>query len=796
MRHIFLALLIALAHPAVLRAQPCLDSFGDSLPAGAVHRLGSIRLRPVGHTHRLALSPDGKTLATSSGDGVQFWDPNTGKLVRHWNVDGGYLAYSPDGNWLAIGNYYKDLHLRDAHSGKLKVTVKHGGLLAYSPDGKLFACALGRHQLVLIDTATGKMTKYLGEFSAVCLAFSPDSKYLAGCSGTDSPHDTVHANVWEVATGKRVCSLKHERGTGTLQGVAFAPDSKRFLVSSFELTLHDVDSGKLVRVLRNKGIGTLATDRANKRMFSSAGEIWDLDKLEMIQRVAPLHHRELAISADGTRAASAYPLRVWDAATGKATFAPPGHGFDFNHVAFTPDDRRIVTLSEHEGKLRFWDAKSGTHLEALGARRPDNQHHLRGPIRFTDDGKLIAGWELWNLKTKERLPTLHDLRPPKPIEWPYYSLTIAPNGKLAADWDDRKGVRLWNVQTCQLLKTVPLPPGEQSGWSHFAFAPDGKTLAVTSYIVADKVQPTLHFIDVATAKITRHLRAEADMPGFPQYSQDGRWLVFNRREKGIEIWHAASGLRIRAIVEQDMPTFYSAFAIAPHSQLVAMANEHHDIMLYELATGQRIVTLKGHADRVASLAFSHDGRRLVSGSEDRTALVWSLDLLVRGPEGDEDRVWRELAGDAATAYPLLWALAQVPKQALPLVQKRMKPDPAADAETLGSLIADLGSPIFAKRRDATEKLRHLGAVALPALQAELDRPSEVEVRRRIEELLKRLHTETPPPDLLRDLRVIQWMEMIDARDALHKLAEASRHGPRAVAARDALVRLQKRLARE
>src|SRR5205807_1670996 len=136
---------------------------------------------------------------------------------------------------------------------------------------------------------------------------------------------------------------------------------------------------------------------------------------------------------------------------------------------------------------------------------------------------------------------------------------------------------------------------------------------------------------------------------------------------------------------------------------------------------------KGHEDRVASLAFSHDGRHLISGSEDRTALVWSLDLLGQMPDADEEDLWRGLSGDAAKAYPILWALVKSPKQAIALANKRVQPDPAADEKTLSRLVADLGSPIFLKRSDAMEALRHLGAAALPALQAELDRPSEVEV---------------------------------------------------------------------
>ncbi len=61
--------------------------------------------------------------------------------------------------------------------------------------------------------------------------------------------------------------------------------------------------------------------------------------------------------------------------------------------------------------------------------------------------------------------------------------------------------------------------------------------------------------------------------------------------------------------------------------LLALATHENDeprLVLYNARTGAEIRHFKGHTDRVSALAFSDDGRLLVSASRDQTVCVWSL----------------------------------------------------------------------------------------------------------------------------------------------------------------------------
>src|SRR5262249_13723646 len=151
-----------------------------------------------------------------------------------------------------------------------------------------------------------------------------------------------------------------------------------------------------------------------------------------------------------------------------------------------------------------------------------------------------------------------------------------------------------------------------------------------------------------------------------------------------------------------------------------------------------------HSGPVSSVSMASDGKVLVSGSSDTTALLWDATGLVRAgvpaPVNLSARQWAErwadLAGaDAGKAYEAGWALAAAPGQAEVLLGERLRPVPAVDAGRIARLITDLNSERFAVREQATRGLEELGELADPALRKALERRPPLEARRRIEQLI-------------------------------------------------------------
>ena len=288
-------------HEAILSSQIRMTLRGHSGPVNAV-----------------AFSPDGKRLATASGDQTaKVWDAESGKELRTLRghssgVDG--VAFSPDGKRLATVSYDQTAKVWDAESGQELLTLR------------------------------GHSKPVSG------VAFSPDGKRLATASLDDT------AKVWEAESGKELLTLRgHSSG---VDGVAFSPDGKRLATASWDRTtkVWDAESGKELLTLRGHSafVDGVAFSLDGKRLATASedqtAKVWEAESgKELLTLRGHLGSVDaVAFSPDGKRLATAgedRTAKVWDAESGKELLTLRGHSGVVHGVAFSPDGKRLATAS-------------------------------------------------------------------------------------------------------------------------------------------------------------------------------------------------------------------------------------------------------------------------------------------------------------------------------------------------------------------------------------------------------------------------------------------------------------------
>ena len=103
----------------------------------------------------------------------------------------------------------------------------------------------------------------------------------------------------------------------------------------------------------------------------------------------------------------------------------------------------------------------------------------------------------------------------------------------------------------------------------------------------------------------------------------------------MKIWDLSTGRVLDLRGHTDM---VKGLATSPDGRRLATGSYDRTIKLWDTSTGEEVFTLRGHTGGVVGVAFSLDGRRIASGGIDRTVRVWdtsppaSHDLFRRGAE--------------------------------------------------------------------------------------------------------------------------------------------------------------------
>ncbi len=636
----------------------------------------------------IAVSPDGKLLAIALVE--DKFIPGTGAVQIH-NLETGDISNLKDANLPVLDVEF----LRD-NTLVVREHLDNWKFDGNAPEGLKYV----PHQWIkFIDISTCETTWKIPD--AGPMALSQDGGFLASITTSYSkPKPDCHVKVWNTRTHEEVYSregvptsdlVAHLLFPGAL---ALSSDGSLLAVhwtlENADITLFRRDNpAKEFWTIKNGGVPIFFRPDS-KHLVVHSGENTSIKNWSLeTKKTTPTFEKEeigiyselVAQSGDGTILAAvgrdslgSQHIRVWNAKTGEHLLRHSvNRGIDVRSVRLTADGERLVTLVE------------------------------KGPFK----GPFISGspeiW-IWNLADDAK----------KVEKRPGQRLEISADGKYHF-------VTKKDVLELQVAASGKVKHRWDSSTVHFhGFTPDSRSVLLSKRGIEKKKLTEVVMVlfniegggEQTFMKIPVPDLNNVQMPfvhrGIGRYtlSTDGRYLAYSVLQTAppqvfevVAVWDIRQNKQIffEKVEIKGEGTFIEFEPVfSPDGKRIAIAlNQKNVIAVWDVASGKRLATLKGHSKGINGLAFTPDGHRIVSTSEDNTLRIWDrrtgrqermigtdteMWVVAVSPDGcriatmerDMSGVWVVQFRDAATGR-LVWTLP-VGKEAFEGERLRFSPD--------------------------------------------------------------------------------------------------------------------------
>jgi WD40 repeat protein len=717
---------------------------------------------------RLAFAPDGKSIATAQSIEepmakaiveIRIWGAATGKLLQtlRTEADNDYvelaLAFSPDGKTLAFTSG-PTITLADATTGKEigklalpKQNDKAGdgspyvdmAAVAFSKDGsKLYSTAFGNRGVMEWDLNTRTLVRESARAAGDGPAFAPSGEISLSPDGKTLVVTGIGPQFFDVTGGKAITAIN--RPTFPLQSLQYLPDGQGLVTSA----------GFGQGLGFGGGFGPQGGPTDMRKWDSVTGK-------EIGAVVLPAGAGSGGLSPDGKVVAGLQlvpPIADGGRKKAKVLLVHAANGKEISQVAlqepessvgicFSPDSKMIAISQPKKQKLELYDVTTAKLLRTFDVKPGGNLGKGGGfggrfgpqqTMLFTPDGKILAWSEAPNMAT---------------VVW----------------LDTSTGKQIGTMALPQVPAGIGPGVGGKGGFGGLggfavmeraAASPDGRCIALEMFdgttalfeLASGQQRCTFGKKLVAPKDGAKDdMKAITVLLGAPgrgrtcfAFSPDGRSFAQSGPDGIIHVWDTVTGQELKQF--QGHAEVVNALAYAPDGKTLASASSDSTALVWD----------------VSKVARATPAARSLKPAE--------LEVC-----------WAALAGsDAADAYAKMGDLVAAPKDTVAFLKEQLKPVAPIDLERVQELIEQLDDPKFPVREKAARELEQLGEQVVPALDKALAGPLPLEPKRRAEIIRGKLTVMVLQGDRLRAYRAVEVLELIgtpEARQVLETLAKGA-----------------------
>jgi WD40 repeat protein len=522
------------------------------------------------------------------------------------------VQFSPNGKWILESDIFRRvIHLRKADDLSVQQVFDQSSAAAFGPSENEL-CVAGTSGWKLFDFTQNKVSP-INLPPCESIAFSPDNRFCIGVGATNIM--VVESRSWNVIASR-------VRPRTSYRSIRWLPD-QTLLVPDFggAIYLWKFASNSFERFGPFNEIISACNASPDGRTFATftfSGElsVWSLMEKKLLWKTQGHLGSALGLtfSPDSRSlftSGSDQLIKVWDAKAGKVVRTLKGHRNDITSIAVAPDG--ILASGSRDKTLRLWkispaEIETGVPLSFL-------------PVRFTTDSKSLFGIGKsgkLSFQPLDSLGTLEELKFRPPFDsGQFYVFRVVQLLNQAAVSPDctllalaiPNALQVWDLRKEALLRSIPLDPGLTS---RVLISGDNRTAAVEGSgrtILADLQSGTI----VGALKSTGPFTFSPDQRFFASASSNSisiRKLPFTGKSEVLKLSGHESAVH--------------AVAFTPDGKHLISVGSDSSIQFWNLSTGQREKTLMAHKDPIFALGITPDGRTLASGGLDDEIIFWDL----------------------------------------------------------------------------------------------------------------------------------------------------------------------------